>query len=166
MKVPEICIHAIFAQSKNGIIGDGANIPWRVKGEQQIFKSTTAFQKCIVGRTTYEDVRGLPDRSFIVLSHSKSYEVNEGDVLLHSVEEVLEYLRVNNIGTSFVIGGGEVYRQFMPYTSVVHRSTIDIEVEGDVFAPTIGDNMVAFYKQGYTSNEHFTYEIFLDKDTL
>jgi dihydrofolate reductase len=36
-----------------------------------------------------------------------------------------------------VIGGGEIYRQFLPMAHRIHLTTIDLDVDGDTSAPSL-----------------------------
>ena len=36
----------------------------------------------------------------------------------------------------YIAGGGEIYNQALPLTDVVHLTTIDTEVEGNILFPT------------------------------
>lgn len=159
-----IKLRAIFAQSQNSIIGNGLDIPWSVKGEQQIFKAVTQFQWCIVGRKTYDTIRGLPDRKFIVITRDDNYGVNTGDVVVHSREQALAFLREQGVEEAYVVGGSEIYEMFIYDYSYIHRTRILIDVEGDVKAPSIlNSNLTVYmkvYSQEYQSNEKFVYEIF------
>ena len=64
-------IALIAAQATNRVIGQGHDIPWKVKGEQQIFKSITMGGTLIMGRKTYDSIgRPLPGRQTIVVSRN------------------------------------------------------------------------------------------------
>ena len=42
----------VAAVARNGVIGDGPRIPWRVPGEQAHFKAVTLGHVLLMGRTT------------------------------------------------------------------------------------------------------------------
>ena len=53
----------VAAVARNGVIGNGPDIPWRVPGEQKAFKELTLGHTLLMGRTTYESIgRPLPSR--------------------------------------------------------------------------------------------------------
>ena len=66
----------IWAQSRAGIIGDGATTPWHLPEDLQHFKTTTMGAPVIMGRRTWDSLnpkfRPLPGRRNIVLSRSVS----------------------------------------------------------------------------------------------
>ncbi|EQB6762499.1 dihydrofolate reductase, partial [Escherichia coli] len=49
----------MVAISKNGVIGNGPDIPWSAKGEQLLFKAITYNQWLLVGRKTFESMGAL-----------------------------------------------------------------------------------------------------------
>lgn len=44
---------------------------------------------------------------------------------------------VENEEEAFVIGGGEIYRQFLPLVQRIYMTEVDIEKDADVFFPAI-----------------------------
>jgi dihydrofolate reductase len=57
-------ITLIAAVAKNGAIGRNGEIPWHIKGELAFFKRETLGGAVIMGRRTWESLKGrpLPDR--------------------------------------------------------------------------------------------------------
>ncbi|MGD8880910.1 MAG: dihydrofolate reductase, partial [Desulfobacterales bacterium] len=67
-------ISLIAAMAKNRIIGRQGEIPWKIPGEQKMFKKITIGHAVIMGRKTYESIgRPLPDRTNIVVTRQKEY---------------------------------------------------------------------------------------------
>ena len=61
----------VAAVARNGVIGNGSDIPWKVPGEQRLFKELTMGDVLVMGRTTYESIgRPLPGRTTIVLTRA------------------------------------------------------------------------------------------------
>ncbi|MBG1994551.1 dihydrofolate reductase [Klebsiella pneumoniae] len=60
----------MVAISKNGVIGNGPDIPWSAKGEQLLFKAITYNQWLLVGRKTFESMGALPNRKYAVVTRS------------------------------------------------------------------------------------------------
>ncbi len=58
----------MVAISKNGVIGNGPDIPWSAKGEQLLFKAITYNQWLLVGRKTFESMGALPNRKYAVVT--------------------------------------------------------------------------------------------------
>ena len=122
----------IWAEARNGVIGAGGGIPWRVPGEQAMFKQCTMGSTVVMGRRTWESlparVRPLPGRHNVVLTRSSI----DGVETAGSIDEVLA--RYDDF---WVIGGEEVYAAFLPHATHIVRTEIDLDVEGDAFAPAV-----------------------------
>ena len=127
-------IHIVAARSKNNIIGRGLEIPWRVKGEQKLFKDITLGGTLIMGRLTFESVgRALPGRTTIIITRDVDYHQDDC-IIAHGLDQAINL--AHELGnTIYIAGGGEIYRQALPLTDMVHLTTIDLEVEGNVSFP-------------------------------
>ncbi len=129
-------IHLIWAEAAAGVIGAKGDIPWRVPGEQQIFKERTMGASVVMGRATWESLperfRPLPGRRNVVLTRQPGWAA-EGAEVFGSVGELL---RVH--GDFWVMGGAAVYTALLPYAGHIVRTRIDLAVEGDTFAPRLG----------------------------
>ena len=151
-------IEIIVARSLNRVIGDGMHIPWKVKGEQKLFREITTGGTLIMGRTTYESVgRPLPNRKTIVLTRSKYFNA-EGCIMVNDIGEALR--AAAKLGKPiYVCGGDHVYRQFMCLADVIHMTVINTTVEGDKYFSSLTNidfNLVE--QKEYTSNIDYTYE--------
>ena len=49
-------IHMIWAEARDGVIGAKGEIPWRVPGEQKIFKERTMGSTVVMGRATWDSL--------------------------------------------------------------------------------------------------------------
>lgn len=127
-------IAIVVAMAKNRVIGKGGYIPWDLPADRARFKELTLGHLVLMGRRTYESIgRPLPDRTNVVLTRNPNY-VCEGCMVMHSIAEVLARFRDQKI---FVIGGAEVFAQFLPLASELHVTLIDQEFVGDVHFPEI-----------------------------
>lgn len=146
------------AISKNGVIGNGPDIPWSAKGEQLLFKAITYNQWLLFGRKTFESMGGLPNRKYAVVTRS-SYSSNDENVLVfQSIEAALNELE-KITDHVIVSGGGEIYKALIDRVDTLHVSTIDIEAEGDVYFPVIPNNFRPVFNQGFVSNINYSYQI-------
>lgn len=128
-------ISIIVAVSKNYVIGNKGVIPWRIKGEQSRFKQLTTGNTIIMGRKTFEEIgKPLPNRKTILISRTKRID-EDNCVTVKSLAEALEL--VKNENEVFIAGGGQVYRDAMPYTDRIYITVIDRDFEGDVYFPQI-----------------------------
>ena len=128
----------VAAVARNGVIGNGPDIPWRLPGEQALFKRLTLGHTLLMGRATYESIgRPLPGRTTIVLTRSPSWSA-EGVLVAHSVEEALDLadtLTGDPAPQVMVAGGGEVYAAALPYADEQVISEVGLEPDGDAHYP-------------------------------
>lgn len=127
----------IVAASNNGVIGYKNKIPWNIPEDFKNFKRITTNNMVIMGKKTFDSIgfkEGLPNRFNVILSKDISNKNIEcGTVkVLHSVKQVIEFGQ--NVKTKkFVIGGAQIYKQFMPYIETIHLSRIGGQWKGDSF---------------------------------
>lgn len=122
----------IAAVARNGVIGRGQEIPWRVPGEQQRFKQVTMGHTLVMGRRTYDAIgRPLPGRTTIVVTRQPDWTA-DGVTVAHSVREALSLAS----GEVFVAGGAEIYAEALPFADRMRLTEIDQAPEGDVFFPS------------------------------
>lgn len=150
----------IVARSKNNVIGKGTQIPWRVKGEQRLFKDITMGGVLILGRKTWESIgRPLPGRETIVITRRPDYEA-PGCHIADSLDAALDMASAMNRPV-FIAGGGEIYRQALASVDAVHISTIDTTVEGDVTFPDFPTGEFRLVERRcYESNIDYVYEYY------
>lgn len=124
----------VAAVAKNGVIGNGPDIPWKIPGEQAEFKKLTMGHVLVMGRTTYESIgRPLPGRTTIVLTRDRSWSA-EGVLVAHTFLDALDKAASYD-GEVIVVGGAQVYAEAMPLASEQIISEVPLEPEGDVFYP-------------------------------
>ena len=89
----------------------------------------------VMGRLTYESIgRPLPGRQCIVLSRRPEYRA-AGCELVSSPEAALA--RAGDADEIMVIGGAEVYRQFLALANRIYITRVQAEVDGDVYFPVL-----------------------------
>ena len=146
------------AISKNGVIGNGPDIPWNAKGEQLLFKAITYNQWLLVGRKTFESMGALPNRKYAVVTRSDFTSDTENVQVFPSIEAALDQLE-KITGHVIVSGGGEIYKSLISKVDTLHISTIDIEPVGDVVFPRIPSVFRPVFKQDFESNINYSYQI-------
>lgn len=124
----------IAAVARNGVIGNGPDIPWKLRGEQAEFKRLTMGHTLVMGRTTYDSIgRPLPGRTTIVLTRDPGWSA-EGVLVAHSIEDALEQA-ARLPGDVVIAGGAQVYADAMPHATEQIVSEVDLDPDGDVFYP-------------------------------
>jgi dihydrofolate reductase len=131
----------IVAVADNGVIGAGGAIPWRLKTDQQRLKMLTTGKPVVMGRKTFVSLRRpLPGRTNIVVTRDRTFRaagavaatsfadaraVATGDALRRSATEIA------------VIGGAEIYAQWMPYADRLEITEVHARPEGDTYFAAI-----------------------------
>jgi dihydrofolate reductase len=131
----------IVAVADNGVIGAGGAIPWRLKTDQQRLKMMTMGRPIVMGRKTFISLRRpLPGRTNIVVTRDGNFcapgavvttsfagarAVATGDALRRSANEIA------------VIGGAEIYAQWMPFADRLEITEVHARPEGDTLFAAI-----------------------------
>jgi dihydrofolate reductase len=131
----------IAAVAANGVIGADGTVPWHLPADLEHFKRTTVGHPVIVGRRTFETIRAetggpLPDREHVVLTGDPD-RLPATVTPATSVSEARERARATGADTAYVIGGGSVYRQFMPIADELVVTELDAPYDGDTTFPRI-----------------------------
>lgn len=131
------CVTLIVACARDGVIGRGNQIPWRLPEDLKLFKAATLGHVLIMGRRTFESIgRPLPGRTTVVISRNPDWRA-EGCLLADSVDAALALAHRENRGEIFVAGGADIYRQTLPIAARVLLTDIDLEVSGDAHFPPL-----------------------------
>lgn len=136
-----IRIALVVAVSRNGVIGVAGGLPWRLPSDLKRFKEITLGHPCIMGRKTWQTLRGpLPGRDNIVVTRS-GLALPEGVHRARSLAGALalacKLAQARNVQEIMVIGGGEIYREALPGAHRVYLSRVDVEVVGDTLFPDL-----------------------------
>ncbi len=133
-------------------IGKNGDLLFHIPEDMKFFRSTTLHHAVIMGRKTLDSLpNGKPfkDRRNIVLSRDESF-APEGVEVVHSVEEAVKLAEGED--EVFVCGGGEIYRQLLPYCQKVLITKIDAHAGAEVFFPDL--DALPEWKLTECSEEH------------
>ena len=131
----------IVAISENNAIGKAGDLLCHLPNDLQYFKRQTSGCTVVMGKKTFLSLpkRPLPNRRNIVLTQQTEFAYDHTEVA-HSVPELMEMLSAYE--QVFIIGGGQVYRQFLPlvdklYITHIHHTWED----ADTFFPEIDSSI-------------------------
>lgn len=137
----------IVAMGKNRVIGNNGTMPWHLPEDLQQFKNLTMGKPILMGRKTFASLgRVLPGRRHIVVSRSSSADAvipwgQSPDVVwFQNLEEARRACEIHadEWGPDvFIIGGGEIYRQTLPWVRDSYITEIEVIPEGDTLYPEL-----------------------------
>jgi dihydrofolate reductase len=129
-------ISIIVAIAKNFAIGRNNDLLWHIPADLKRFKKITSGHQVIMGRMTYLSlpVRPLPNRKNIIITDQPG-EMFESCTTVYSIQEALALCNENE--ESFIIGGGSVYKQFLPFCNRLYITLVHKDFEADTFFPKV-----------------------------
>ena len=132
-------LSVIVAIASDGAIGRRGTLPWHISDDLKHFKEITRGHTLLMGMNTFISLPGvLPKRRHIVVADDPSFTVDHPRVEVR--RDLFETLREAKEAQEeiFVIGGGSVYRQSLPYVDKLYITWIDMTVpDADTFFPPI-----------------------------
>ena len=130
-------ISLIVAFDPNQTIGKDNQMPWHYPEDLKYFKQMTMNKPLIMGRKTFESLLSyggpLKGRDHFVLTHQPDYQYAHPQVFICS--DIQPFLSEEK--DWFVIGGANIYQQFLPYADRLYITHIEKTYEGDTFFPPI-----------------------------
>ncbi|MBR1517515.1 MAG: dihydrofolate reductase [Bacteroidales bacterium] len=137
---PSPNISIIVAVASNWAIGKDNNLLWHISDDLKHFKQLTSGHPVIMGRRTFLSLprRPLPNRHNIVLSHNPDFSYDDISVV-HSVGQAVNLVRSES--ESFVIGGAEIYKAFLPLATTLYVTHVLSHFDADTFFPPIDTSL-------------------------
>jgi dihydrofolate reductase len=130
---PEIVL--IVAVAENGVIGSSGAIPWRLKSDVQRLKSMTMGKPVVMGRKTFESLRRpLPGRTNIVVTRDANFRAAGAVVTTSHAHAQATALgdALRRLATEIaVIGGAEIYAQWMEFADRLEVTEVHAKPQGD-----------------------------------
>ena len=129
-------IIGIAAVSRNNAIGKGGKVPWHYSADMKFFSETTTGHAVVMGRKTWLTLgKPLKNRLNIVLTRDSTIEPEESLVVLNDIDSVISFNK--SLTTDlFVIGGAQIYREFLPFIERWLITEVPLTVKGaDAFMP-------------------------------
>lgn len=125
----------IASADNNWAIGYKGQLLAHVSGDMKFFKGKTVGNVVILGRKTLETFPGkkpLKDRENIIMTSNRDFAA-EGAAVVHSEEELLEYVKKYDSDSLYVIGGATIYDQLLKYCDTAYITRFYGEFEADAF---------------------------------
>ncbi len=124
----------IWAEAAGGVIGAEGGMPWHVPEDLAHFKEITLTAPVVMGRKTWDSLperfRPLPGRENIVITRQQDWEA-EGARRAANLAGA-----VRGLEKVWIIGGAEIFAQVIGDADRLEVTELDLEVDGDAFAPS------------------------------
>ena len=132
-------ITMIAAVAENDALGKNNELLWHLPNDFKRFKAITSHHYIVMGRKTFESFpKPLPNRTHIVITHQKYFDVPDGVIVVNSWQDALKFVPKNE--EIFIIGGGQIYEQFMDLSDKIELTHVHATFEADAFFPAIDMN--------------------------
>ncbi len=138
MNQQAVRIYLVAAMGANRVIGNGPDIPWKIPGEQKIFRRLTEGKVVVMGRKTFESIgKPLPNRHTVVISRQTNYLASGCTVATTLAQAIAIAAEGGN--DLYVAGGAEIYALAMPHAHGVFLSEVHQTFDGDAFFPKLDE---------------------------
>lgn len=156
----------IAAIAENFAIGRDNDLLWHISGDLKRFKKITTGHTIIMGRKTFQSLpKGpLPNRRNIVISRNPDFS-HEGIEVVKSVEQAKNI--AGNDREIFIIGGGTIYKEFLPIANKIYLTIVHKKYEADVFFPRLDydDWDIEDKVENFEHSPPFTYVTLIRKNS-
>lgn len=146
------CITLVVARAANGVIGADGTMPWHLPADLRHFKAKTMGRPMVMGRKTFESLPGLlPGRRHIVMTRDTAWGAPGAEVAA-DLDAALAL--AGDAPEICVVGGGQIYAQFMPIAHRIELTEIEAEPQGDTHFPlTIGPEWSEVARETHDAQE-------------
>jgi len=146
---PTQTVTIIAAVANDNALGKDNKLIWHLSADLKRFKKLTTGHHIIMGRNTFESIgKALPNRTTVIISRNPDFKA-DGCIVVNSMEKALEVAK--NDATPFIIGGAQIYQQFINTVDRLDITEVHHSFEADAFFPEIDKTI---WKE--TSRENFT----------
>lgn len=161
-------IKMIWAQTKNGVIGNQGKLPWTIKEEMDHFRTTTQGADVLMGSKTFDSMnqKPLPKRmNYVLTSKPEKYQhiVADNLAIISSLDEIIAKYAQNKTNILFIIGGNIVYEQAFANADEIIKTTINDNYSGDTYIAKFDYSNFALIKKD--SFDQFEVE-YLERKTM
>jgi dihydrofolate reductase len=156
-------ISIIVAVSEDWGIGKNNELLWHISEDLKRFKRLTTGNSIIMGKRTWESLprKPLPGRKNIVLTDNPAEKI-ENAITAYSIEDAIGKCEKGE--EIFIIGGGSIYKQFMPVADRLYITHVHKKAAADIYFPEIDLKLWKITeKEEFKSGENsipYTYAIY------
>jgi dihydrofolate reductase len=147
-------VHGILAVADNGVIGQGAGMPWHHSGDFKKFRQRTMGHALLMGYPTFKGIaeqytkpgqQVLPGRRIFVVGREPFEGMLNLDVNFENVTVIVTHgpqddiksclVQLNEDQTLFIAVGGRIYQNYLPFAEKIYLTKIHV-------SPKIDENTV------------------------
>ena len=152
-------ISLIVAVSTNDVIGMRGQLPWHLPNDFKYFKEMTMGKPVLMGRLTWDSIgRPLPGRENIVMTRQPGFDA-PGATVVSSIDRAIALAA--EADELMVIGGGQLYQQFIDSADRIYLTRVDTNVDGDTLFPVLDPQqwlLTSCQKNSADERHAFNYE--------
>ena len=149
----------ISAMAKDNVIGKDNELPWagELPADMSFFIKNTKHKPVIMGRKTFDSIgRPLPNRINILLTSNKDLKI-DGVIVVNSIDDALKVAA--DYDEVMVIGGTNIYSQFIGLANKLYITNIDYTViGGDSIFPEIDESLSESFSEFNAKDEKNKYD--------
>ena len=130
-------IYAIVHADREWGIGKGNDMMFSLPADMKFFRTTTMGHTVVMGGNTLRSFPGqkpLKNRTNIVLSRGT---VRDDCVIVRSYDELKTEMKKRKDEDIYVIGGGAIYKELLPYCHGALVTKVDAVGGAEVFFPNL-----------------------------
>jgi dihydrofolate reductase len=133
----------VVAASLNNVIGKNNQLLWHLPNDMKFFKNITWAMPVIMGRKTFESFAGksLPGRFNIVVTRQEGWNPQVEHVqAAKDLPAAIVLAAETDCKETFVIGGGEIYKEAIAFADKIYLTRVDATLDGDTYFPAIDES--------------------------
>ena len=125
----------IAAVAENNALGKNNDLLWHLPLDFKRFKEITSGHHIIMGRKTFESFpKPLPNRTHVIITRQKDFK-HDGCIVVQDIEKAVAVCPKED--DLYIIGGGEIYKQFIHLADQLDITRVHNSFEADVYFPEI-----------------------------
>ncbi len=127
----------VGAYTQNYAVGKDGHLPWQgslMQTDKARLHKLTSGKKIVAGERAYHDYQDIQSafhtKDVIVISRSTNKLPDA--VVVSDIQNIIELSKTEEL---WVIGGGSIFTQLLPYADKMFLTRIEAELPGDAFFP-------------------------------
>ncbi len=159
---------AIAAMGEGRVLSDAeTGIPWDLPRDRAFFRQQTQGEKLLLGRVTYDEMRGWFREGHLPCVVSRTPEELALADLHHlaarAVESAITALHERRSGPIFVCGGAAIYQAALPLCDELLLTRVEGQFNGDRFFPAWESEFQRVSQERFEADEENAYAMRMER---